>query len=61
MESKKREKNDTNGFIYKTEIDSQTLETNIWSPNGKWGRDKLGDWDKHTTTWKTDKQQGPAA
>ena len=53
MESKK-EKNDTNELIYETEIDSQTLGTNIWSPNGKW--DKLGDWDQHTIICKTDKQ-----
>ena len=26
---------DTNEFIYKTEIDSQTLETNLWLPKGK--------------------------
>ena len=26
---------DTNELIYKTETDSQTQETNLWSPNGK--------------------------
>ena len=29
------EKNDTNEFIYKTEIESQTLRTNLWLPKGK--------------------------
>ena len=27
--------NDTNELIYKTEINSQTLETNLWLPRGK--------------------------
>ena len=31
-------KNDTNGFIYKTEVDSQILKTYVWSPKGKWGQ-----------------------
>ena len=40
------EKNDTNELIYKTEIDSQTLKTNLQLPKGKGGRrDKLGIWD----------------
>ena len=38
VESKK----DTNELIYRTETDSQTSETNLWSPKGKGGRrDKL--------------------
>ena len=32
-------KNDTNELIYKTEIDSQTQETNLWLP--KWGGGKI--------------------
>ena len=36
-------KNDTNEqLIYKTEIDSQTQKTNLWSPKGKGGGNKLG-------------------
>ena len=31
------ESTDANEFIYKTEIDSQTLETNLWLPNWKAG------------------------
>ena len=31
-------KNDTNELIYKTEIDSQTLKTNLRLPKGKCGR-----------------------
>ena len=35
-------KNNINELIYKTEIDSQTQNTNLWLPNGKGaGRDKL--------------------
>ena len=30
-------KKDTNELIYKTEIDSQTWETNLWLPKGKGG------------------------
>ena len=59
VESKK---NDTNELIYKTEADSQTQKTNLWLPKGKGGRrNKLGIWEQHiyTTTYKTDKQQGP--
>ena len=37
-----QKKRDTNEFIYKTEIDSQTQKTNLWLPKGKCGgRDKL--------------------
>ena len=35
-------KKDTNELIYKTERDSQTYKTNLWLPNGKELRDKLG-------------------
>ena len=39
-----REK-DTKKLIYKTEIDPQTQETNLWLPKGiGGGRDKLGFW-----------------
>ena len=31
-------KYDTNEFICKREIDSQTQKTNSWLPKGKWGR-----------------------
>ena len=34
VESKKK---DTNEFIYKIEIDSKTLKTNLWLPKGKMG------------------------
>ena len=34
-------KNDTNEFIYKTEIDSQTQKTNLWLP--KWLERSEGD------------------
>ena len=30
-------KNDTNEFIYKIEIDSKILKTNLWLPKGKMG------------------------
>ena len=48
-------KNDADEFIYKTEIDFQYRKKT-------WGEeDKLGVWDQqiHTTTYKTDKWQGP--
>ena len=32
---KKKKKPDTNEFIYKTEIESQTKNTNLWLPKGK--------------------------
>ena len=35
-------KSNTNELVYKTEIDSQTLKTNLWLPKGKGGEDKLG-------------------
>ena len=31
-------KNDTDELINKTEIDSQTLKTNLWLPKGKGGQ-----------------------
>lgn len=39
-----KKKKDTNEFIYKTEIESQTKNTNLWLPKGKGEgeRDKLG-------------------
>ena len=38
-------KNDMNELVYKTEIDSQTLSTNIRVPKGKGGgRENLGVW-----------------
>ena len=51
-----------NELIYKTEIDSQTLSTNIWIPKGKGGgRENLGVWNEqiHTTVYKTNKPKGP--
>jgi len=33
-------KNDTYELIYKTEIDSQTLKTNLWLPKGKGGEEE---------------------
>ena len=42
----KQKKIDTNMFIYKTEIDSQTYKTNLWLPKRKGGvGDKLGIWE----------------
>ena len=57
-----RLKYDTNEFIYKTEIDSQTQKTNLRLLRGSGcGRDKLEVWDQQvqTTIYKIDKQQGP--
>ena len=34
-------KYDTNELIYKTEIDSQTQKTNLWSPKGKGGEREI--------------------
>jgi len=34
---------DTNDFIYKTEIDYRHRK--LWLPKRKWGRDKLRIWD----------------
>ena len=31
--------------FYKTEIESQDVENKLMVTGGKWGRDKLGDWD----------------
>ena len=36
MKSKKK---NSNKFIYKTEIDSQTWKTNLWFPNGEGERE----------------------
>ena len=33
-------KNDTNALTYKTEIDSQTVKTNLWLPKGKGGGER---------------------
>ena len=55
-------KTDTNELIYKTEVYSQILKRKLWLSKGKgWSRDKLGNWDWqiYTTTYKTEKQQGP--
>ena len=43
-------KRDTNGLIYKTEVESQMQKTNLWLPGDNRGRDKLGDWDRHIHT-----------
>jgi len=40
-----KKKKDTNELIYKTEIESQMQKKNLCLPEGKEGRDKLGDWD----------------
>ena len=34
----------TNELIYKTEIELQMRKTNLWLPEGKRRRVKLGDW-----------------
>ena len=47
----KSNKNDTNGLIYKTEIDLQIEKTSLWLPKEKAvGSQKLGVWDKHIHT-----------
>ena len=39
-------KYESNELMYKTEIDSQTQQTNLWLPKGKeLERDRLGGWD----------------
>ena len=35
--AKKQKKTDTNELIYKTEVESQMLKTNLWLPEGKGG------------------------
>ena len=45
MRNIKKKKKDTNELIYKTEIESQMQKKNLCLPEGKEGRDKLGDWD----------------
>ena len=54
-------KYDTNLLIYKTEIDSQSQETNLWLPKRKGEKkDKLGVWDQQMeTTMSKTKQYGP--
>ena len=51
-------KYDTNELSYKTEIDPQTWNTNLWLPNGMGVRDKLGLGDQqiHTTIYKINNQ-----
>ena len=46
-------------FIYKTETDSQTQETNLWLPKGKSGGGTNKEYEQiHTTIYKIDKKQG---
>ena len=54
-------KYDTNLLIYKTEIDSQSQETNLWLPKRKGEKkDKLGIWDQQMeTTMSKNKQYDP--
>ena len=51
----------TNEFIYKTEINSQSENKLMATKEKRQGRDKLGAWDEniHTAIFKTDNQQGP--
>ena len=53
---------DTNGLVYKTERDSQTEIKFIVIKRERQGTDELRIQDQKikTTTYKTDKQQGPA-
>ena len=37
----------TNELIYRREVESWMQKTNLWLPEDKGGRDKLGDWDSH--------------
>ena len=52
--------NDSNEFIYKTEIDLHTKKRNLWIPKGD--RDKLGVWEQqiHIALQKIDKQHSRA-
>ena len=55
-------KNDTNEFIYKTEILTD-LENQVYGYQGEGvkGRDRLGvwDWHVHSTIFKINNKQGP--
>ena len=56
-----KSKNNTNESTYKTEIDWQMQNTNLWLPKGRGKeRDKFGVWDSQiqTTIYKIDKQRG---
>ena len=35
----------TKELSYKTEIELQKQQTNLWLPGAKWGKDKLKNWD----------------
>ena len=37
-------------LIYKSEVQTQTQRTNVWTPVGERGWDGLGYWDWHTYT-----------
>ena len=55
-------KNDTNELICKTETDSVTQKTDLWSPKGEGlGWDKPGDWGKniHTAVYKINNKDLP--
>ena len=46
-----KKKKDTNELIYKTEVDSETLKTNLRLPKGKGGKEGwIGGWDWHMHT-----------
>ena len=48
MQNLKKKKKDTNELIYRTEVESQIQETNLWLPKGLMkgvGRGKLEIWD----------------
>ena len=42
----KKKNNDTNELFYKTETDSQTQKTNLWSPKGKRMERQVKAWNK---------------
>ena len=46
-----KKKKDTNELIYKTEVDSEPLKTNLRLPKGKGGKEGwIGGWDWHIHT-----------
>ena len=55
-------KYDTTELIYETEIDPQTLRTDLWLPRAGGHRGIIGSLGlAQTLIWRTDKQQGPTA
>ena len=55
----KKKTNDTNELMYKIEIDSQILKTNLWLPKEKCVGGINQELETHTTIYEIDNQQGP--